>query len=172
MLILQIDQSVIIALISVLGGILPVGITYVFTKNKEVNATIREEKTKRYDDLIEALAKIANVVHISKPKSIVDHNELLVNVLNNFITAYHRASTYADDLVLQRCNELASEITKQKETHEAYANALVDHIRDVYEAIRLDINPKAKYSKVAALWTIEDAIVENKDDESSGSPIK
>lgn len=49
------SEAIIIALIGVLGGVLPVGISYVYSKNKEINASIRQEKIKRYDELIDDL---------------------------------------------------------------------------------------------------------------------
>jgi hypothetical protein len=55
MLVQQIDSSIIVALISVLGA----GISYALTKNKEINENIRQKKTERYDDLIGA-SKINN----------------------------------------------------------------------------------------------------------------
>lgn len=95
MLVERIDQTSIVALIGVLGTVLPVGISYVLTKNKEIEAHVREEKTKRYDDLIGALVKIVR----SRP--------LDDDPLDNFITAYDRAMAFASDLVLERCNHFA-----------------------------------------------------------------
>ena len=149
MLVLQIDQSSIIALIGLLGTVLPVGISYVLTKNKEIDASIRQEKTERYDNLIDALVMIAR----SKP----DDDD----ALNNFNTAYNRAMAYANDCVLERCNDLHAWILEQKllenQNHLEKAdmgqlrtqrNALINGIS---KAIRLDINPKAKYFRTLAL---------------------
>jgi hypothetical protein len=157
MLVQQIDSSVIVALIGVLGGVLPVGITYVVTKNKEIDANTREERTKRYDGLISALVTFIDDLnriqtgYADKPER---------DTVTNFIMAYHRSSAYASDDVLEKCNKLVTLMINKEGKSEDHdidldIEAVKDRIIDIYEAIRLDINPKAKYSKVIALWPKE-----------------
>lgn len=139
MFVLQIDQTIIVALISVLGGVLPVGMSYVLTKNKEIDFDIRQKKTQRYDDLIDTLTIIAN-----------DHKSM-----NNFIMAYNRASAYASDPVLEICNDLLTGFKKEAETGvltPAGSDRIINIINDVYKAIRKDINPRARYFKVHTFW--------------------
>lgn len=148
MAVLQIDNAIIIALISVIGGVLPVGISYVFTKRKEIDANIRQEKTKRYDDLIDVLTMIVG----DGFKTFADDPKLL----NNFIKTYYRASAYASDHALEKCNDLLTEINKGAKTGEITPDAsskLVDIINEIYAAIRQDINPRARYFIVHTLWT-------------------
>ncbi len=161
MLDLQIDLNVIIAIIGLLAAVLPVGLPYILSKNKEVDASIREQKTVRYDELINAIAII--VRDIDKIEG--DHASTFEDAtINNFIAAYYRASTYASDLVLERCNDLIGEINKQEGSDIKTLKERIDfqkvqvRILAIYEAIRLDINPKAKYSKVQVLWPVEDEV--------------
>jgi hypothetical protein len=150
LLVEQIDQNIIIALIGVLGGVLPVGITYVFTKRKEINANIREEKTKRYDGLISALVTFIEDLNIietgyaDKPKP---------DTVTNFIMAYHRSSAYASDDVLKKCN-IFVRMTDNPEKFEL--DDIRNGMKDIYKAIRLDINPKAKYTDVGVIWYNEE----------------
>jgi hypothetical protein len=153
MFVLQIDQTIIVALISVLGGVLPVGMSYVLTKNKEIDFDIRQKKTQRYDDLIDTLTIIAN-----------DHKSM-----NNFIMAYNRASAYASDPVLEKCNDLLTGFKKEAETGvltPAGSDRIINIINDVYKAIRKDINPRARYFKVHTFWA------EPKEGESSNQRNK
>lgn len=94
MLIEQIDPTIVVAVIGLVGAVLSVSLPYFFARNKEINASIRQERTRRYDDLIEALAAMYNAV--SNP---VD-KKVLHGTVKNFVTAYNRASTYASDQVL------------------------------------------------------------------------
>jgi hypothetical protein len=76
--------------------------------------------------------------------------------MDKFIMTYHRASAYASDLVLEKCNELLTGFAKEAETGvltPAAANKLIDIINDIYTAIRKDINPKAHYFRVGTFWT-------------------
>ena len=157
MLVQQIDPTIIVAVIGILAAVLPVGITYVFTKNKEVDLSIRQEKTKRYDTLIDALNMLVGNID----KKSLDEKDIR-EIINRFITGYNRASTYASDLVLERCNDLAVEIMSKREDNVGIKYCIID----IYEAIRMDINPKAKYHSLYAFWTLEE------EDKSSGSPIK
>ena len=145
-LVQQIDPAIIVALIGVFAGVLPVGITYIITKNKEINANIRQEKTKRYDSLIDALAMIVSDIY-RKPPNTTGTLDIDVVSVNKFINAYNRASTYSSDLVLERCNDLTLALGKR----EAKITQVRNLIIGVYEAIRLDINPKAKYTTIAAI---------------------
>lgn len=147
MLVEQIDQSSIVALIGLLGTVLPVGISYVLTKNKEIDVGIRQEKTERYDVLIGAVVRLSK----SNPGD--------QEAFDNFTTAYNRAMAYASDLVLKRCNEFALLLEDQAIESES---ELLDetgvlernrHIAAIFAAIRFDINPKAKYSAIGPLWT-------------------
>jgi hypothetical protein len=175
MLIQQIDPTIIVALIGVFGGALPAVITYFFTKNKEVDFSIRQEKTKRYDDLMKALFAFVKQVNTYKEEG---HHKMFVDAINDYMSAYHRASAFAHDDVLRKCNDLHDEIEGGPEDSAEYVAALTDHIRDIYKAIRMDINPKAKYSSVEALWTASNE-EENEPEElieesgkSSEAPIK
>jgi hypothetical protein len=144
MFVLQIDQSIIIALIGVLGGVLPVGISYMLTKNKEIDFGIRQKKTERYDDLIGALTEI------TKSGFTIEYN-----LMNDFIMAYNRASTYASDPVLEKCNDLLAGLKKEAETGVLTpegSDRIIGFINDVYTAIRKDINPRARYCKFVTLW--------------------
>lgn len=170
MLILQIDQNIIIAVIGLLGAVLPVGLGYIYTNHKEFNESIRQERTKRYDDLIEVLIKIGSILHTYRPEN-VTHRKLLSSIMHNFVSAYHRASTYASDLVLEKCNELVAEMLKKKESEKIYVRDVMDRIVAVYVAIRLDINPKVKNSKVNALWTKVEELIEE-DGKASGTQTK
>lgn len=148
MVFLQIDKTIIIALISVIGGVLPVGISYVLTKNKEIDANIRQEKTKRYDDLIDALMLVVR----GGFETFANDPELF----NNFNMSYHRASAYASDPVLRKCNDLLIEITKGVKSGKltpGAADKIIDTINEIYTAIRQDINPRARYFRVYTLWT-------------------
>jgi hypothetical protein len=148
MLVQQIDPTIIVAIIGVVGAILTVGLPYVFTRNKEVDLIIRQEKTKRYDELIGVLIKINDITYRS------DQAKLFFNVFNNFAAAYLRASTYSSDDVLKRCNDFNYELRKP----ETDTNAIRRRISDIYGAIRRDINPKAKYSKVWALSQVPEEL--------------
>ncbi len=144
MLVLQIDQTTIIAIIGVLAAVLPVAISYVLTKKKEIDFSIRQKKTERYDDLIGALTLIIRSGFVG------DHESM-----NDFIMAYNRASAYASDLVLEKCNDLLSGFTKEAQTGvltPAAGDILIDIINDVYKAIRKDINPRARYFEVGTFW--------------------
>ena len=144
MFVLQIDQTIIVALISVLGGVLPVGMSYVLTKNKEIDFDIRQKKTQRYDDLIDTLTIIITSGFANDHKS-----------MNNFIMAYNRASAYASDPVLEKCNDLLTGFKKEAETGvltPAGSDRIINIINDVYKAIRKDINPRARYFKVHTFW--------------------
>lgn len=141
------SEAIIIALIGVLGGVLPVGISYVYSKNKEINASIRQEKIKRYDELIDDLTLFFKKGFESDPE-----------IVNNFSKTYVRASAYAGDHVLEKCNDLVNgftEFTKGTKTGEMTpqtSNNLLDIINDIYSEIRKDINPSARYFKVHTFW--------------------
>lgn len=157
MLIEQIDQAIVIAIIGVLAAVLPIGISYVLTKNKEIDFSIRQEKTERYDGLIDSLVVMVGKIGIIERG---DDTKFDSETVSKFITAYHRASTYASDLVLQKCNDLVLELMKQKgETEE-----LKDRVIDIYGAIRRDINPKAKYSTIGVMWPAKGVKSSNKSD--------
>jgi hypothetical protein len=135
-------EAIIIALIGVLGGVLP----YVYTRNKEINASIRQEKIKRYDELIGALRMFFRKGFENDPE-----------IMNEFSKTYVKASAYASDLVLEKCNDLLTGFTKGVDTKTRVmtaeaANKLLDIIEDIYAAIRKDINPKARYFKVRTFW--------------------
>lgn len=157
----EIDQATIIALIGVLGGVLP----YVLTKNKEINATTRQEKTKRYDNLIDSLAMILSVI----ARKDVD-DKVVIETVRIFVTAYNRASTYASDLVLERCNDLANGITEAKDGGEQSQEKIRILIGSIYKAIRKDLNPKADYFTVGTFWPNEGPFPE--EGKSRGAPIK
>ena len=143
-LVQQIDPGIIIALIGVLGGLLPVGMTYVLTKRKEINANIREEKTKRYDDLIGALAAIVQSGFTNDADS-----------MNKFIMSYNKASAYASDLVLEKCNDLLGAFEKETQAEEFTpegSDRIIAIVNEVYGAIRKDINPRARYPRVRTFW--------------------
>jgi hypothetical protein len=144
MLVLQIDPSIIVALIGVFVGVLPVGMTYVLTKRKEINANIREEKTKRYDDLIGAVTAIVTSGFRNDADS-----------MNKFYMAYNKASAYASDLVLEKCNDLLTRFKKESDTGvltSEGSDRIIAIINDVYGAIRKDINPKSRYLRVDTFW--------------------
>jgi hypothetical protein len=144
MLVLQIDPSIIVALIGVFVGVLPVGMTYVLTKRKEINANIREEKTKRYDDLIGALTAIVTSGFRNDADSMI-----------KFYMAYNKASAYASDLVLEKCNDLLTRFKKESDTGVLTpegSDRIIAIINDVYGAIRKDINPKSRYLRVDTFW--------------------
>jgi hypothetical protein len=144
MLIPQIDPTIIVAIIGVVGAILSVGLPYVFTRNKEVELSVRQEKTQRYDGLIEALVMIGN--EFVTDKGYVTHG-LTPNTFNTFIATYNRASTYANDDVLRNCNSLVDALMRGKRN----TNRILGDITSIYQAIRLDINPKAK-AEFVGFW--------------------
>src|SRR5437867_12846469 len=137
MLVEQIDPTITVAIIGLIGAILSVGLPYVLTRNKEIDLSIRQEKTQRYDELIAAVIALTGDVL---------RNEYEYNILTDFIKAYHRSSTYASDEVLAKCNELVN-LLMQAPDIEGIKNCILN----VYEAIRLDINSKSKYSGIALI---------------------
>jgi hypothetical protein len=156
MLVQQIDPTITVAIIGLIGAILSVGLPYVLTRNKEIDLSIRQEKTQRYDELI------ATVIALTGD---VLRNEYEYNILTDFIKAYHRSSTYASDEVLAKCNELVNLLMQAPDIERIKICIL-----NVYKAIRLDINPKAKYSGIALIWpTVEGSKEEVS--KSSGPPI-
>jgi len=145
-LILQIDPGIVVALIGVFAGALPVGLSYVATKNKEINANIRAEKIKRYDDLVGAITAIVMTGFEN------DHKQI-----NHLVSANNRAHAYASDLVLEKCNDLLDAMTKEVQTGVLTpdgSDRIIAAINQVYVAIRKDINPKAKYSDVRTIWAV------------------
>jgi hypothetical protein len=144
MLLNQIDPVIVVALIGVFAGVLPVGLTYVFAKNKEIDANIRKQKTERYDDLISALTAIVTSGFRNEYDS-----------MNKFFMAYNRASAYASDLVLEKCNDLLTGFKKEADTGRLTpegSDRIINIINEVYGAIRKDINPKARYLRVNTFW--------------------
>ena len=152
MLLQQIDNTVIIALIGVFGGVLPAVLSYWFTKNKEVDFSIRQEKTERYDDLMKALARMYRVVNSYNGED-ESHRKMLYDSIHDYQSAYYRASTFAKDNVLKRCNDLHDEILKDRGEEDDFLGPLTDRIVDIYKAIRKDIYPRAKYYSVNAVWS-------------------
>jgi hypothetical protein len=160
MLIQQIDPTVMAAIIGLIGAILSVGLPYVFTRNKEIDLSVRQEKTQRYDELIASLIDFTGDVERIEQDSAYVWN---FNTLTKFIKAYHRSSTFASDDVLEKCNELVNllmgepEKSDMKETKEGTGTeGIKTHIVNIYKAIRLDINPKAKYLGIAIMWPTEE----------------
>ena len=139
MLIQQIDQSSILALIGLLGTVLPVGTTYVFTKRKEINANIREEKTKKYDALLTSLTKLVGK-SVGKPDT-----DIIQNILSNdaaiddFVMAYYGAAAYASDSVIEACHNFFMSVTSKT----IDTAKIILQVSDIYSAIRFDINPRA-----------------------------
>lgn len=161
MLVQQIDINVVIAIIGLLGAVIPVGFSYLQSKNKEVDASIQQQKTDRYDGLIRAIEMMfRDIVEIETGRAPTYKGD----TINNFITAYYKASTYASDLVLKSCNDLIMEIKQREGSDIKELKDQIDFegvqglILDIYKAIRLDINSKAKYSMVQVLWPVEDEV--------------
>jgi hypothetical protein len=57
----QIDQNILIAIIALIGTlagtVLSLGIPYLLSRNKEIDAAIRQKRTERYEELTVSLAK-------------------------------------------------------------------------------------------------------------------
>jgi hypothetical protein len=113
--------------IPALAAIGAVGLTYYFTKKKEIEANIRQKKTEMYDGLVQSLAE-ANTKQGD------------MNPMNKFIVSFYKASAYASDEVIQACYEFLTSL-ENKEMDEDKVTNLVS---DIYNAVRTDINKNAQ----------------------------
>jgi hypothetical protein len=123
----QYNQTIIAAIITLIVTLIGTVVSYVFTKRKEIDAIIRQNKIVRYDELVRSL-------------TIVVKEKLDTDPVKDFVTAYNRASTYANDEVIEACNDLLEALGRKEQSDEILTN-LVNHI---YLAISRDINPKAR----------------------------
>lgn len=88
------------------------------------------------------------------------------DTITKFIIAYHISSTFASDDVLRRCNELVASMVNTGRIQNEFqlkeaVEAVKDRIINIYQAVRLDINPKAKYLKIGTLWPVYDQRKQN-----------
>jgi hypothetical protein len=125
----QIDQVIIGAIITLILTLIGTVASYIFTKRKEIDASIRQNKTERYDELVKSLTIVVK-------KKITED----IDSINEFIMAYNRASTYANDDVIEACNNFLEGLG----TKELNDQIVTDLVNAIYLAIRRDINPKAR----------------------------
>jgi hypothetical protein len=108
--------------------ILVVGLSYVSSKKNETNVNIRQKKQERYDELVEALTTIVKTLWTNEKD------------MDAFILAYNKTSAYASDEVVNACQAFFIHlINKEKDD-----GMLTKRVNEIYNAIRKDINPKAK----------------------------
>jgi hypothetical protein len=67
--------------------------------------------------------------------------------MNDFIMAYYKASAYADDRVIEACDNFFKSLAKNDNEE-----IITKQITEIYSAIRQDINPKAGRMKSVAFW--------------------
>lgn len=123
----QLTGYVIAAILTLIGTLIVTVVSYVLTKRKEIDAIIRQNKIQRYDELVRSL-------------TIVVKEKLDTNPVKDFVTAYNRASTYANDQVIEACNEFIEALGRKEPDDEIITNL----VNAIYAAIRRDINPKAR----------------------------
>jgi hypothetical protein len=142
LLVEQIDQSILIAIITVIGTlgatVLSLGIPYLLTKNKEIDESSRQKRTERYEELTVSLAKVG---------SSDIYGDVSLSLMNDFIMAYYKASAYADDSVIKACNRFLKSIGDNESEAE-----ITQRITDIYTCIRQDINPNASPVQSIAFW--------------------
>ena len=88
----QLTGVIIAAIIKLIITLIGTVVSYVFTKKKEIDAMIRQNKILKYDELLKALA-------------VAVKESLDTNPVWDFIIAYNMASAYANDLVIDACND-------------------------------------------------------------------
>jgi len=88
----QLTGVIIAAIITLIITLIGTVVSYVFTKKKEIDAMIRQNKILKYDELLKALA-------------VAVKESLDTNPVWDFIIAYNMASAYANDLVIDACND-------------------------------------------------------------------
>jgi hypothetical protein len=120
--------ALLVATITAAATILSVGLPYVWSKNKEINADIRQKKHEMYDGLVETLTAVVKNLWTSEKD------------MDAFILAYNKSSAYASDEVVHACKEFFIHLINQEKDD----SMLTKRINAIYNAIRKDINPSAE----------------------------
>jgi hypothetical protein len=110
--------------------VLTVGLTYVFQKKKEIDASIRQKKAEMYDELVRSLTVANANTHWTDEKEV-----------NQFILAYYRASAYASQEVIEACSQLLT--TLENPELKLKLDLVTDRINAIYNSVRKDINKRA-----------------------------
>jgi hypothetical protein len=129
-----ISQETIAIIVVALTGIVP----YILTRNKEINAKIREKKTDMYDELINALTSLTG----NKLGSDLE-------AINTFRMAFYKSSVYASDSVIDACHQFFVSLGEK----ESDLDVLTKHVSEIYNAIRKDID--STYSSKVQVFTVE-----------------
>jgi hypothetical protein len=129
--------EIITTVITAAVTILVVGLSYVASKNKEIDADIRQKKQKMYDELVEALTAVVKTLWNDE------------KAMDAFILAYNKTSAYASDEVVDACQEFFIHLINKEKNN----SMLTKRINKIYNAIRKDLNPKAKEFKYQ-LYTV------------------
>ena len=127
----MVSDEIITAIIGAAVPILVVGLSYVSSKNKEINAHIRQKKQEMYEGLVETLTAVGQSLYENKEN------------MDAFILAYNKASPYASDEVVDACQTFFIHLMNNKKDD----GLLVSRINGIYDAIRKDVNPEAKSFK-------------------------
>lgn len=123
-----VSDEIIVALIGVAATVLTVGLPYVWSKNKEIDADIRQKKQEMYDRLVETLT------------SVVKSRCAIKEDMDAFLLAYNKSSAYASDEVVHACKDFFIHFINQEKDD----SMLTKRINAIYNAIRKDINPSAE----------------------------
>ena len=89
----DVSTETIAAIIGAAVPILVVGLTYVSSKHKEIDANIRQKKQEMYDELVKTLTSVVNT-HLNSKED-----------MDAFNLAYNKSSAYASDKVANACKE-------------------------------------------------------------------
>jgi hypothetical protein len=130
--------DIIVAIIGAVISILVVGLSYVSSKKNETNVNIRQKKQERYDELVEALTAVTKNIWEDQKD------------MNAFILAYNRTSAYASDGVVDALEAFFILLIQ----NEKDGSKITKSVSAIYNAIRKDINPKAKSFKFQLYTTM------------------
>lgn len=119
------ETEIIIASIGAFGSSLAVILGYFFTKKTEIKADLRQNKMKRYDDLVHSLTELIRT-HATPEAT------------QEFINAYYSVGGYASRSVLDACFKLLSSLEKLEDKPLPSINYIFAEVENIYNAIRKD----------------------------------
>lgn len=130
-------QEITVAIIGAVGTVVAALATYLFTKNEERQAELRQAKMKRYDDLVGCLTQL--VQNRAGIRKVYDEDRYTGG---EFIDAYYRAGAYASKSVLDACHKLLEELESLEIPLKSIAE-IETSVDGIYNAIRKDtLDPK------------------------------